>query len=384
MSIESRHARYPFTQAARAAVEATEADLAGIVERGGPVVERAVDRVDRAVETGAVGSPHRRPRVELLSYPIARVLVSLVDEPGLTRKYARAEAATAAERLRADIDDAGVVLKSSGTDPMSLTDLLTEFDLDTAVQRIGPGDADRYQIAVGAYLKLAADRQGEAWRLVNRQLSDGLVPVDRDELLALLETAVRERVAAELPLSVPEPIAAALRSEHDRLRQGLADHDLPRDLDTVVPALFPACIQTLIERCHGGDTLGDHARFAVVTFLTSIGLAPGEVVELLSLSGAKAELTRYQADHVRGDAAAAQYAPPSCATLRSTGVCAEAEAETEAEAEASGPEGHPLAAYAAALAAADEHDLTDWRDRGSETGTGTDTNTETDAGPGAE
>ncbi|ERG88709.1 MAG: eukaryotic-type DNA primase, large subunit [halophilic archaeon J07HX5] len=380
MSIEPRHARYPFTEAARAAVEAADADLAGIVEHGGPVVERAVDRVDRAVETGAVGSPHRRPRIELLSYPIARVLVSLVDEPGLTRKYARAEAATAADRFRADIGDAGVTLKSSQTDPMSLTDLLAEFDLDTAVERTTPDDTARYQVAVGAYLKLAADRQGDAWRLVNRQLSNGVVPVEKDELLSLLETAVRERVAAELPLSVPEPIAAALTSEHDRLRQGLADHDLPRDLDTVVPALFPACIQTLIEQCHSGDALSDHARFAVVTFLTSIGLTPDEIVELLSLSGAKAELTRYQATHVRGDAAAAQYAPPSHVTLRSTDVYTEVETDTDTDAdvqaETGDPDKHPLVTYAAALAAADQHDLTDWRDRGSEPDAGTETGPE--------
>jgi Eukaryotic-type DNA primase, large subunit len=151
---------------------------------------------------------------------------------------------------------------------------------------------------------------------------------------------------------------------------------------------FQHCFRPVYRRSSSGVTTathyGDHARFAVVTFLTSIGLAPDEVVELLSLSGAKAELTRYQADHIRGDAAATQYAPPSYATLRSTDVCAEVETDTD------GPDGHPLAAYAAALAAADAGDLTDWRDRGPgtepkpESDTNADADTDTDTEPETE
>jgi len=377
MAIEPRHARYPFTRAAREAVEAADIDLAAVVERDGPVVDRAVERVERTIRAAETGDPHRRPRVELLSYPVARVLISLIGERALTTKYARAEAATAADRFRADLGGSDDRLKSSRTEPLTLAELLAEFDLDAAVRRVEDDVAEHaYRIAVGPYLELAADREGERWRLVNRRLADGTVPVDRDELLALLETAVRDRVAEGLPLSVPEPIADALAARRDRLREGLADVDLPRGIDTVVPELFPSCMQTLTERARAGP-LEPHARFALVSFLVSIGLSAEETVAFLdrgSDSGSAAEPIRHAVEYVRGAAGPTQYAPPSTATLRSDGICPESDQRCERL-------GNPLAAYDRALGEADAGELAgelvDWRDRRSES----DSNSDSEADP---
>ena len=109
--MEPLHARYPFLRSAREAVAAAEVDLAEVVTGEQAVVERAMERIEGALEDGRIGEQHRRVRVEVLSYPVARVLVSLVDEHVLTRKYARAEAATAHERFEADRQ--GTALKSS-------------------------------------------------------------------------------------------------------------------------------------------------------------------------------------------------------------------------------------------------------------------------------
>ncbi len=360
MAIESRHARYPFTRAAREAVEAADLNLAAVVERDGPVVDRAVERVERTIRAAETGEPHRRPRVELLSYPVARVLVSLIGERALTEKYAQAEAATAAERFHADLGGSGDRLKSSRTEPLTLAELLAEFDLDAAVRRVEDDIAENaYRIAVGPYLELAADREGDRWRLVNRRLADGTVPVDRDELLALLETAVRHRVAEGLPLSVPGPVADALAARRDRLQEGLADVDLPRGIDTVVPELFPSCMQTLAERARDGP-LEPHARFALVSFLVSTGLSAEETVAFLDRgSDSGAEPIRHAVEYVQGAAGPTQYAPPSTATLRSYDICPESDERCERL-------GNPLAAYDRALGEADAGELVDWRDRRSE------------------
>lgn len=99
------HARYPFLEAARDTVATETVDLATVVEQDRAVVDRARQRVIAALDDGTVGDFHREPRIELLSYPVARVLVSMVDERVLVRKYARAEAATAYERFTADLED---------------------------------------------------------------------------------------------------------------------------------------------------------------------------------------------------------------------------------------------------------------------------------------
>jgi DNA primase large subunit len=349
--MEPLHARYPFLGEARHAVEEAGVDLAALVAEGGPPVERALERVELALEEGSVGDPHRRPRVELLSYPVARVLVSLVDEHVLTRKYARAEAETAHERFTADFTT-DTELRSTADTSIDRADLLAEFDLTGAVRA---GD-DRYRVAVGTYLELAADRRGDDWRLVNRELRDGEVPVAEGELDRLLGAAVRERVAEGLPLSVPEAIGEELEGPVEYLRELLADLDFTRDIDTVVPELFPPCMRALLDRVQKGEHLEHHSRFAIASFLTSIGMSTDDIVDLFEVNpGFGEEATRYQVNHIRGQTSPTEYSPPSCATMQSYGDCVNMDDRCETIA-------HPMAYYEGALDDADDEEVTDWRE----------------------
>lgn len=346
------HARYPFLAAARESVEAADVNLATVVAREDAVVQRAVARVEGAIQSGTVGEPHRRPRVELLSYPVARVVVSLVDEHVCTRKYARAEAATAYERFTVDFSD-GDGLKSTRTEQLTFDALLSEFDLARAVRKTSEG----YRVAVGAYLDHAADQRDDEWRLVNRDLADGDVPLSEDELLVLLRQAVSHRIEEGLPFDVPEPIAEPLAAELDSVRELLADLDLTRDIDTVVPELFPPCMKSLLDQVQKGEHLEHHSRFAIASFLTSIGMDTDEIVDLFQINpGFGEEATRYQVDHIRGATSPTEYSPPSCATMQSYGDCVNMDDLCEKIS-------HPMAYYEATLDDSDEGELTDWRER---------------------
>ncbi|MFC7172512.1 hypothetical protein ACFQL0_02270 [Haloplanus litoreus] len=152
------YARYPFLRAARAAVQEADISPPRLVTEGDPAVDRARERVERALMSGTVASetPERwSDRDELLSYPIARILVSLVDVRAAVEKYADAEAATAFERLRADLDTEEGTLRSVSTPRADLSTFLDEFDLGPAVRRVardhGP---DGFRVAVSAYLRL--------------------------------------------------------------------------------------------------------------------------------------------------------------------------------------------------------------------------------------
>jgi len=345
------HARYPFLRSAREAVSAAGVDLAAVIEHEQAVVNRAMERIETALEEGAVGPPRRQVRVEVLSYPVARVLVSLVEEYVLTRKYTRAEAATARERLDADRQESE--LKSSRRRRLTLTDLLAEFDLSDAVGET----ADGYRVGVGTYLRLAADQPGDDWRLVNRKLADGEVPVTSEELLSLVREAVRHRVADGLPLTVPDAVATELDDEQARIRELLADLELTRDIDTVVPEMFPPCMTHLLDQIQKGNHLEHHSRFAIASFLTSIGLSTDEIVELFQVNpGFGEDVTRYQVDHIRGATSSTDYSPPSCATMQSYGDCVNMDDRCETIS-------HPLSYYGDALDDADEAELVDWRER---------------------
>jgi DNA primase large subunit len=332
--MERRHAHYPFTRAARTAVEDAGVDLAELVAEDDPAVDRAVERVERSLVEGTVGDPRRVDRTELLSYPVARVLVSLLDEPTLVRRYAAAEAATAAERFRANVDADDLASTGGG---VSLDWLLAEFDLDDAVREAG--GEEPFRVAVGPYLRLAPD--GEDWRLVARPLADGEVPVTREELFALLESAVRERVAADLPLGVPPAVAEPLADVVDDVAALLDERDLPppEAVAAVERSQFPPCVAALYDRVAAGEDLPHHSRFALVTFLSAAGLDPDDVAAVFADAGP--ETARHQAERV-GEG----YAPPSCATMQALGDCV----PEEERADRCATIDHPLNFYAGALA----------------------------------
>ncbi|WP_440766638.1 DNA primase regulatory subunit PriL [Natronorubrum sp. DTA7] len=349
------HARYPFLEAARDAVATEAVDLATVVEQDEAVVDRARERVVAALEDGETGQPRREARVELLSYPVARVLVSMVEENILVRKYARAEAATAYDRFTADLEET-TELKSVESTGLDLETLLSEFDLHDDVRETSDG----YRIDVGTYLPLAEDCWDDEWRLVNRALADGEVPVSEAELLVLLQEAIRSRIEDGLPFDVPEVIATALEDEEAEIREVLADLELTREIDTVVPDLFPPCMKALLDQIQKGEHLPHHSRFAITAFLANIGMSTDEIVDLYRVNSSFGEeMTRYQTDHIRGDSSPTEYSAPSCATMQSYGDCVNKDDLCERIP-------HPMAYYEERIDDADDDEVEDWRDEGDE------------------
>lgn len=317
--MEALHARYPFLEAARQAVETAEVDLAEIAQSEGPVVERAIDRITTAIETGRIGAPHRSTRIELLSYPLARVLVSLTEDQGLLKHYADAEARTAFERFTSDFDDSND-FRSVSPERLTLTDLLSEFSLTDAVTV----REDSAAVRVTTYLDLTTSLEGTQWRLSTRHLDNGRVHVTQAELYQLLETAARNRIESSLPLSVPPQIAEALTDHVEDIRTHLADFDVARNFDTVDPDLFPPCMKALESQATGA--LPPHSQFSLIAFYIATGMEPEAIVD--RLPGIDADHVRSHIAHLR-DTNGIVYPPPSCQTMVEYGDCVNKDALCE-------------------------------------------------------
>jgi len=314
------HARYPFLQASREAVREAEVDLADLIRERGPPVERGVERVERALLAGTVAPESRwGTRAELLSYPVARVLVSLLSTPGAVEKYAAAEAALAHRRFTDDFDD-DARLRSTDRERLSLDALLADFDLASSVRPTGDGG---FRVDATDYLRFASGLEEDRWRLVSRELQDGGLPVSRAELYTLLREAVRRRVAEGLPLSVPDGIADALEPEVGRLREAVADldADLAGAPDDVVPELFPPCVTALLDRANDGEDLPPEARFALVAFLSGLDLDADGLLDLYGADDLETgESLRYQFERLSDERGPA-FPIPSCATMVDRGLC---------------------------------------------------------------
>lgn len=330
--MDAYHARYPFLDEARETVEAADVDLGSLVATDHTAVERGKERVKSGLIEGTVGTDrHVSPRTELLSYPIARVLVSLLDTPGAIEKYAAAEAETAHARFVEEFEGESERPRNNA---LSLETLLQELQLYADIQETD----DSYRIAVGSYLQFApAD---DDWMLVSRELADGYVSVSHSEVLELLREAIETRVVAGLPFQVPTEISEPLRPAVREIQSVLASVDYPRTINRVEPEQFPDCISSLIEQSRVDDDLEPPEQFTLVSFLAAIGMNAEDIHDFCSKHD---EQFTYATERLAGEEGL--YPPPSFEAMKSYGICKDEHDHDYT---------HPLEAYAARLSTDDK------------------------------
>ncbi len=300
---------YPFTEEAAEYVRQSGYSLESLLEKSSfkPVRSRAAERVRGAID-GEI--PDRATAseagilAELLSYPLARVMVSCLRDDLLARRYALVESKLIYKRLQKekDLEDLEILAEDLG---------------------LHPKGSEPWKIHFAEYIRAAHRMHNPRWKLVNRDLKSGFLTITREEMMRLMEEAVRDRVMKGLPLNVDGAICASLevylnplKSELDALRSKQRV-----DLGRVEEGAFPPCIKKMLSDVSKGSNLAHSARFALVSFLLQIGMSAEQVVSLFNASpDFDAERTRYQVEHIAGSSGT-KYRPPSCATMATYGNC---------------------------------------------------------------
>ncbi len=299
---------YPFTQEAAEHVRQAGYSLDSLLEKTffNPVRNRATERVRGAILGDIQDSSPRTDAEllsELLSYPLARVIISCLKDDLLIRRYALAESKLAYKRMQ----------KEKENDLKSLAE-----DLRLHLQGSEP-----WKIHFTEYIRAAHRMHSPRWKLVNRDLRDGFLTVTRDEAMRLMEEAARDRVMKGLPIKVDEKICSRLEDYMKPLRLELETLRARQrvDLGRVEEGAFPPCIRKMLQEVSKGVNLAHSARFALVSFLLQINMTPEQVISLFNTSpDFDPERTRYQVDHIAG-ASGTKYRPPSCATMATYGNC---------------------------------------------------------------
>jgi DNA primase large subunit len=298
---------YPFTEEAAEHVRRSSFSLEGLLEKPylQPVRKRAVERVQGAI-SGDI--PDRRANTEpqllseLLSYPLARVIVSCLGDDLLIRRYALAEAKLAHSRMQLDKDDILALAADLGFDPRG---------------------SEPWKLHFSEYIRSAHRMRSPKWKLVNRDLKDGYVTVTIEELTRLMEEMVRDRVLKGLPLEVGEDICQKLEDYIKSVRSDLESLKVRNrvDLGKVTESAFPPCIKRMLEQVAANANLAHSARFALTSFVLQINMSPDQVIGLFNTSpDFDQERTRYQVEHIAGSSGT-KYKPPSCATMATYGNC---------------------------------------------------------------
>lgn len=312
-------AKYPFLTESQEYVKGRIKDLKAFLETGyGRIVlNHGAERVKAAIAFRGTPTRERKVSLErsLFGYAIARVIVSCIGERELIDRLGRYEAVRAISFFIDEEDEQirRIVARQLG------------FELDDL------------EMPVTRFVELAASMRGEGWRLVNRTIRRGRVCLKREELVELMREQIRQNIQRQLPLSVGQELCEKLAPVKQEILRIMQEHTLEQFGD-VQEVAFPPCMQRLLDAITSGKNLPHQGRFALTAFLHTIGLSNAEIVEIYKRApDFDISKTTYQVDHI-GGSRGTEYTPPSCATMKTYGLCLSKDELCERI-------GHPLTYY---------------------------------------
>ena len=305
-----KFAYFPFVNGAVKYVEALDFKLDELFsERAFEQVRlRGKERVLSALGEGIAKNEYPdtvSAEKELLSYPVARILVSCINDNYLIRRYALAEAKSAHEQVK----------QLSGDD---LKELAEDFNISAVL------DERSVVMHFTDYIRFANAIHEPKWKLVNRNMDHGNVTLIREDFSRILEEAIRKRIESNLPVNVPPAICSKLQSYIGEIRNALTSRKSEFSIEEfkeIMPDCFPPCMVHALSNAKAGVNLPHSMRFALVSFLLNIGMNAEGIIELFKVSpDFDEERTRYQVMHIHG-ATGTAYTSPSCATMITYGNC---------------------------------------------------------------
>jgi DNA primase large subunit len=307
-------ARYPFLDAAKS-----------YIKEEGPTVdelltdilyERArtigIERLDRGFNNRDIGDRSLASEsdciMELLSYPLARMIAVCVADPYFKRRYALGEAVHAYKNL----------LKS----PVSfLLNVANEFSIHA--EQVP--ESNKISIYFKDYLRYAPTRYKE-WKMINREMSKGFLSITQKDLARIILEALRSRINTELDaLECNKAIFSTFSSDIKRFQNTVMLHRKKIEtapIGKLSIEKLPPCLKHILSAIQQGENVPHMGRFALVAFLNSIQLNTNEILKLFSTApDYEEDKTRYQVEHITGSTSATSYKAPGCDKMRTYGLC---------------------------------------------------------------
>jgi DNA primase large subunit len=248
---------------------------------------------------------------EIISFPVALMLVSATDNSLIKKRYALAEAKQASNELSSESKD--FVLKVA-------------LDFDWRITSAPSDSVFDFVLYFSDFLQNASHLHDAKWKLINSKLSEGNVYLYTREVVRLLQEEIKQRIENRLATVSIDKYPSEISALADKLKVIASEHigqtetDFPK---VVVQEAFPPCINMLYTAASKNHHLPHMGRFALTSFLVNIGMTPESVTELFkSFSDFNERLTRYQVEHIAGvRGSGTKYTCPQCSVLQTHNVC---------------------------------------------------------------
>lgn len=306
--------RYPFLNASKKYVKDNGLSVEELLDD--PLYDRAriigVERLDNAFKNRDIGDRSLATEsdciMELLSYPIARMIAVCIEDIYFKRRYALGEAVHAHKNLI--------------NEPNSfLFDISKEFNLDIKHSE----DTNEIRIHFIDYLRHAPTRYKE-WKMINRRMKNGYINITRKDLARLIQEALRSKINNELDRhSCNKAIYKTFESDIKRIQNTVMIHRKNIEAAPIGELdikKLPPCMKDILAAIQAGENVPHMGRFALVSFLNSLKLSTNDILKLFSSApDYEEEKTRYQVEHISGISSSTSYTPPGCEKMRTYGIC---------------------------------------------------------------
>jgi len=303
------------------------------VKKGERLIERAFGRIEDAITVKKTFAPEITGSAddEIAGYALARIIVSCVHDKTLMDRLTRYESERAYFFLVNEEEWNQNYHPDEGEYSRLCIALAHELGIQITKDRIPLTD----------YVELVAPLHQDRFNLVNRRLEHGSVDIKKDERYELLRERIRVLLRRDLPHKVPSSVCEKL-APRVALVKKVYQEKMLQQFGTIEENSFPPCIQALITALTAGTNLTHAGRFALTTFLHTIGMDTNAIGELYARSpDFDPEKTMYQVDHITGrGGSGTEYTAPACAAMRTTGLCIHQDALCENV-------NHPLSYYRA-------------------------------------
>lgn len=304
-------AKYPFLPVAANYVKDLGID---VNELESPIYEKVIDRAEErildALKSPTINKRYVDDNIEILSFPVAMMMLSHFSNDYLTRRFALMEAKKAYDSLRVEADKK--ILEISAA---------FKWDLRFIKERGG-----KFLLSISDYLRASVRIKESRWRLINKHITRGYVKLTKSEAARLMQeeiTLTLKNKLQNLKPNLPNTIKLRLM----RIKKWTeVKEEFPTHVDTsnsLKPAAFPSCIKSIYDSVVGGRNISHIERFTITTFLANLGLGSEELVNIFkTLPDFDDEKTRYQIEHIMGSRGVRRhYIPPKCEKLRTHGLC---------------------------------------------------------------
>jgi DNA primase large subunit len=316
--------RYPFSVEARESSQRLARDIESLVtllgaERNEYVVEEAENRVIAALDQSEIGLVNNNDDRDFLTYPTARLIVEKIGDPRLKEYQAEAESKAVNSYLENEKDDLVLHLCESalGWQVQSTGKAVQRANLPLWLRSFD------FRMRFEDFLEIAPEFHQSPWKLVNRYIDAGWVPVQGLELKRLMSGKFKQLVlTSRLEVrTLPARLTEAVQRVESELRGKIKTTQPVKITENIVTA-FPPCIRQMHEDSMRGKNLPHEARFALAAFLLKIGMSQEEVLGVFKSSpDFVSSLAEYQVRHISSKSGGEGYTPPGCRKLQGNGLC---------------------------------------------------------------